>query len=324
MSVATAENVRSTTPANYIDPLALMRIKSLELRAKVVMEGFFSGLHRSPFHGFSVEFSEYRQYVAGDDLRYLDWKLFARSDRYYIKRFEDETNLRCHLLLDQSQSMNFGSSGYTKADYAATLCATLAYFLNTQRDAVGLMTFDDHVADYLPARYRTGQLRRLMLLLERPPSGTATDLQTPLQRAAEILNKRGVVVLVSDLLTPLDGLETNLGVLVSRGHDVLLFHLQDPAERDFSFSEPALFEDAETGRRLYVDPDAIREQYFNRRSAHFLAIKNICEKLGVDYQLLATDQPLELALFDFIRGRMARGRQVRRTVQRGSASGRGG
>ena len=163
--------------ASFIDPHTLMRIKSLHLRARVVVQGFLSGLHRSPHHGFSVEFSEYRQYSPGDDPRYLDWRLYARTDRYYIKRFEDETNLRCHLLVDLSRSMGFGSVEYTKVDYARTAAATLAYFLSMQRDAVGLLTFDQAISDYLPARYRPGHLHRLMVCLERAVAGTSTDLR---------------------------------------------------------------------------------------------------------------------------------------------------
>src|SRR5271165_1227069 len=158
-----------------IAPQALMAIKDLELRARVVVEGFWHGIHRSPYHGFSVEFTEYRQYSPGDDPRYLDWRLYARSDRYYIKKFEDETNLRCHLMVDQSRSMSYGSLAYTKAQYANTLAATLAYFLSLQGDAVGLLTFDERIRDYLPARHRPGHLRHLMLALEKPPAGAATD-----------------------------------------------------------------------------------------------------------------------------------------------------
>src|SRR5437870_1560610 len=149
--------------ASFIDPTALMRIKNLELRARVVVEGFMSGLHRSPYHGFSVEFTEYRQYSPGDDPRYLDWKLFARSDRYYLKRFEDETNLRSWLLVDLSKSMGYGSLAYDKASYAKTAAATIAYFLSLQRDAIGLITFDAAIKDFLPARYRPGHLHRLMM-----------------------------------------------------------------------------------------------------------------------------------------------------------------
>src|SRR5206468_3163195 len=200
--------------AGLISPLALMSIKNLELRARVVVEGFWNGLHRSPYHGFSVEFTEYRQYSPGDDLRYLDWRLYARTDRYYIKKFEDETNLRCHLLVDNSRSMGYGSLPYTKAQYANTLAATLAYFLYLQGDAVGLLTFDEQIRDYLPARHRTGHLRHLMLALEKPAGGAATDLAAPLKRIVEIVAKRALMILISDLLAPIETLEKSLLSLI--------------------------------------------------------------------------------------------------------------
>src|SRR5215470_15631530 len=180
----------ATAAGSLIDPKTLMSIRNLELRARVVVEGFWNGLHRSPYHGFSVEFSEYRQYTPGDDPRYLDWKLFARSDRYYIKRFEDETNLRCHLVLDTSRSMGYGTIGYSKIEYARTAAATVAYFLATQRDAVGLVTFEDRIVEYLPARYRPGHLRRILALLEREPAGRATDLAGPIEELAATVRKR--------------------------------------------------------------------------------------------------------------------------------------
>src|SRR5215468_6927013 len=192
-----------------------MSIRNLELRARVVVEGFWNGLHRSPYHGFSVEFTEYRQYTEGDDPRYVDWRVFARSDRYFIKKFEDETNLRCYLLADNSRSMSFGSLNYSKAEYAATLAATLAYFLYLQGDAIGLLTFDEQVRDYLPARHRTGHLRHLMLALEKPTGGKATHLAPPLKRMAEIVLKRGLMVLVSDFLAPLGSLEADLSALAA-------------------------------------------------------------------------------------------------------------
>ena len=186
----------NTTAAGLVSPAALMAIKNLELRARIVVEGFWTGLHRSPYHGFSVEFTEYRQYTAGDDPRYLDWRLYARSDRYFIKKFEDETNLRCHLLVDNSRSMDYGSLGYTKAEYANTLAATVAYFLHQQGDAVGLLTFDEGIRDYLPARHRPGHLRHIMLSLEKPAGGKATDLAAPLTRIVEIVSKRGLMVMM--------------------------------------------------------------------------------------------------------------------------------
>src|SRR6266487_2758127 len=223
----------SGSHVQFISPQALMAIKNLELRAKVVVEGFWNGLHRSPYHGFSVEFSEYRQYSPGDDPRYLDWRLYARTDRYFIKKFEDETNLRCHLLVDNSRSMTYGSLRYTKAQYANTLAATLAYFLYLQGDAVGLLTFDERIREYLPARHRTGHLRHLMLRLEQPAGGSATDLTAPLEHIIQIVKKRALMVLISDLLAPIGLLEKNLGSLVACGHEVLLFHLLDPAELRF-------------------------------------------------------------------------------------------
>src|SRR5947207_12671732 len=206
MSVA----VTSTGTGSLIDPKALMSIRNLELRARIVVEGFWNGLHRSPYHGFSVEFTEYRQYSPGDDPRYLDWRVFARSDRYFIKKFEDETNLRCHLLADNSRSMGYGSIGYTKAQYAATLAATLAHFVYLQGDAVGLLTFDEQIREYLPARHRTGHLRHLMLALEKPTAGKFTNLGAPLKRIVEIVRKRGLMLLVSDFLVPLEKLEEDL------------------------------------------------------------------------------------------------------------------
>src|SRR5437763_4127980 len=200
----------NSSAGSLIDPQALMSIRNLELRARVVVEGFWNGIHRSPYHGFSVEFTEYRQYTAGDDPRYLDWRVFARSDRYFIKKFEDETNLRCYLLMDNSRSMSYGSRGYSKSQYGATLAATLAYFLYLQGDAVGLLTFDDQARDYLPARHRAGHLRHIMLALEKPAGGKGTNLAPPLKRMAEIVRKRGVMILLSDFLAPLDRLEAEL------------------------------------------------------------------------------------------------------------------
>ena len=302
--------------ASLIDPQTLMAIKSLEMRARIVVEGFWNGMHRSPYHGFSVEFTEYRQYTPGDDLRYLDWRLFARSDRYYIKKFEDETNLRCHLLVDASRSMDYGSLGHTKAGYANTLAATLAYFLHAQGDAVGLLTFDERVRDYLPARHRTGHLRHLMLALERPPGGKATDLSTPLKRVVEMVARRGLMVLVSDFLAPLANLEKSLGMLTASGHEVMLFQVLDPAELSFRFDKPMVFEDVESGRELYIDPDVVRADYLGKLTAHNQAVEAIANKLGAGFRRVTTGQPLELMLFDFLRERMQRGKKIRRTTGR--------
>ena len=307
--------------AQAIDPRALMRIKSLQMRAKVAVEGFIKGIHRSPYHGFSVEFSEYREYTPGDDTRFIDWKLFARSDRYQVKRFEDETNLRCYLVVDTSRSMGYASGEYTKGAYARTIAATVAYFLSRQRDAVGLLTFDDRVTNYLPPRHRPGQLRRLIGMLEHEPQGKATDLTKPLEEIAATVRKRGLVILISDLLVPPDTLKTRLGYLRSRGHDVVLLRVLDPAEVHFSFANPAMFRDVESGRELYVDPDAVRGEYLRRFAEHAAQLTKACSDLGIEYQQVETDRPLELVLFDLLRARMRRGRAAGR---RTNAPGRGG
>ena len=314
-----------TAPGTFVDPAALMRLRNLELRAKVVVEGFLSGLHRSPYHGFSVEFSEYRQYSPGDDPRYLDWRVLARSDRYYVKRFEDETNLRCSLLLDMSRSMGYGSLAYTKADYAKTAAATLAYFLSLQRDAVGLLTFDEQIRDYLPARHRPGHLHRLMLCLERTLSGRSTNLRAPIEQIAASVRKRGLIVLLSDLLAPAADLETPLAYLRARGHEVVVLRILDPAERAFPLRDAAMVEDLESGASLYVDPAAVRRQYQRRFREHAAEVAGACGRLGIDFCAVATDQPLELALFDFLHARLRRGRHAAR-IRRpaAAASGPGG
>ncbi len=307
-----ASNKTPARGAEMLDPHSLMRIKGLELRAKIVVEGFLHGLHRSPYHGFSVEFSEYRQYSPGDDPRYLDWKLYARSDRHYIKRFEDETNLRCHLLVDCSRSMSYGSLEYSKADYAATLAATLAYFLSLQHDAVGLVRFDERIEDILPPHYRPGQLRRLMLALEQPSAGKATDISAPLKQFAEYVTRRGVCVVMSDCLADLAELESALGTLRSRGQDVILFQILDPQERDFEFADSLLFEDLETGRDLYVDPVAVKEGYLQKLNRHNASVEATCAKLGIEYLPLSTAEPVDHALHEFLQARTQRGRQVNR------------
>jgi uncharacterized protein (DUF58 family) len=291
-----------------IDPRALMRIKSLQMRARIAVEGFVKGIHRSPYHGFSVEFSEYREYTAGDDTRYIDWKLFARSDRYHVKRFEDETNLRCHLVVDTSRSMGYGSTGYTKSDYARTAAATIAYFLSRQRDAVGLATFEDRITDFLPPRHRPGHLRRMLGMLERTPEGKATDLARPLEEIAATVRRRGLILLISDLLAPIDTLRSRLGYLRSRGHEVIVLRVLDPTEQTFPFAGPTMFRDVESGRTIYVDPGTGRSEYLRRFDAHAKEIDRACADLGIELLTMPTDRPLELVLFDLLKARMRRAR----------------
>ena len=298
-----------------------MRIKSLQVRARVAVEGFIKGIHRSPYHGFSVEFSEYREYSPGDDPRYLDWRLFARSDRYYVKRFEDETNLRCYLVVDTSRSMGYRSGSYSKSDYARTAAATIAYFLATQRDAVGLLLFEDRITEYLPARYRPGHLRRL-------DGGPRARAHGPRDRSrasrskqiAATVRKRGLIILISDLLAPTDSLQTRLGYLRSRGHDVVVLRVLDPAEVSFRSRRPRCFT---TWNRAARSTSTRR-----RRGTSICAgspptppqIERSCVDLGIEYESITTDRPLELVLFDLLKARMRRGRRPGRRI----APGRGG
>ena len=295
--------------ASFVDPQALMRIKSLHVRARIIVQGFLSGLHRSPSHGFSVEFSEYRPYTPGDDTRSIDWRLYARSDRYFLKKFEEETNLRCHVLLDLSRSMGFGTLAYSKADYARTAAATLAHFLAAQRDAVGLITFADTPLDYLPARYRPGHLQRLTVCLEKAVTGTSTDLAAPLQQIARTVRKRGLLVLVSDLLSDVATLQTQLQYLRSQGHEIVILRVLDPAEVDFPFTEATTFVDTETGRDVYVDPAAARERYKANFAKHAADLDTACAALGVDLHTIVTSRPMELALYDFVQSRAHRATQ---------------
>lgn len=303
-----------------IDPGSLMRIKNLQLRAKTVVEGFYTGLHRSPFHGFSVEFSEYRPYSAGDDPRTLDWKLFARSDRYYIKRYEDETNRRCYLMVDQSKSMGFGSLDYTKADYARTLAATLAHFLTLQRDAVGMLTFDRKVNEFIAARHRPGHMNRLLAALDQPFTGTGTDLGEPLEQLAALVSKRGLIILISDLLTPVETLRTRLAYLRSRGHEMIVLRVNDPAEIEFSLPQAAMIRDMETGAELYIDPEVAKSQYEANFKTHQTQLVAICESLGIELAQMVTNQPMDQALFELLSVQTRRSRGPQRSGSISAAS----
>ena len=210
--------------------------------------------------------------------------------------------------------MSYGTVGYSKAEYASTLAATLAYFLYLQGDAVGLLTFDEQLRDYLPARHRTGHLRHLMLALEQPVAGHATDVVAPLKRMVEIVRKRGVIVLISDFLAPVDRLSEALSALGASGHEVIVVQVLDPAELNFEFKRPAMFQDVESGRTLFIDPVTARKAYLNKLAEHSAGLRAACQRLGFSWLSLATDSPLELALFDFLRERMQRRNRVRRVA----------
>jgi len=289
-------------PARFLDPELLARIGSLELLARAVVEGFMSGLHRSPFTGFSTEFTEYRQYNAGDDLRYLDWRLLARTDRYFIKKYRADTNTQCHLLVDTSASMNYAhASSITKLQYAQFVAASLAYLLNRQQDAVGMVAFADKVHTHVPARNRTGHMRTIYGNLSMLQAGGETRLAESLHQLAEILTHRGIVVIISDFYDQPDRLQEAFQHLRFKGHDLVAFHVLDQNELDFDFSDPVLLlEDAETQEQMPVLPDVVMDGYRERMRNHVEAMRRCAAANYVDYEMLTTKQPLDFALFSFL------------------------
>jgi uncharacterized protein (DUF58 family) len=289
--------------ARYLDPAIVARLGTIDLKAKTIVEGFLTGLHRSPFKGFSVEFAEYRQYLPGDDLATLDWKIYARSDRHVVKKFEEETNVECHILLDVSRSMGYGSHALTKIEYASYLAGALAYLMNRQRDAVGLLTFDDRIRELLPCSARPGHLKTVLLALERLALGTRTDIAKPLGDLVQAIRKRGLVVLISDLLDDPDRIIEGLKHFRYRGTDVVVFQVLDPHEISFPFDRAARFRDVESDQEVVAVPAAIRDTYKARLEAMVANFRTALGQNGIDYTLLDTAQPLEVALLAYLQTR---------------------
>jgi uncharacterized protein (DUF58 family) len=281
-------------------PSTLARLGSLELKARTIVEGFLSGLHRSPFKGFSVEFAEYRQYLPGDDLATLDWKVYARTDRHFIKKYEEETNLECRILLDVSASMGYGSGEVTKLQYASWLAAALAFLMNRQRDAVGLIAFDDKITQMLAPRARAGHLTSVLVTLERLALGHRTDISRPLRDVAEAIRKRGLVVLISDLLDDPARVLPGITRFRYRGSDVIVFHVLDPAELRFPFERAARFRDLETHDEVVAVPRAVRERYLAAIGELQDRYRRELRLEGIDYVALDTSQPLEGALMAYL------------------------
>jgi uncharacterized protein (DUF58 family) len=276
---------------------------TIDLKARAIVEGFLTGLHRSPFKGFSVEFAEYRQYLPGDDLATLDWKIFARSDRHVVKKFEEETNLECHILLDISRSMGYGSHAVTKLEYASYLAGALAYLMNRQRDAVGLLTFDDQIREMLPTSARPGHLKAVLVTLERLQLGARTDVAKPLGDLVQAIRKRGLVVLISDLLDDADRVIEGLKHFRYRGTDVVVFQVLDPHELTFPFEQAARFRDLETADEVVAVPGAVREAYKARISGLVDHYRRVLGQNGIDYCMLETSQPLETGLLSYLQTR---------------------
>jgi uncharacterized protein (DUF58 family) len=299
---------------SYLSPATLARLGTLELKARTVVEGFLTGLHRSPFKGFSVEFAEYRQYLPGDDLATMDWKVYARTDRHFIKKFEEETNLDCHILLDISASMGYSSgvatanatrttataTAVTKLQYGAFLAASLAYLMNRQRDAVGLIAFDDKIVKMMPPSARPGHLTALLVTLDRLQLGARTDVAKPLKALAEAIRKRGLIVLISDLLDDPDRVLQGLKHFRYRGTEVIVFQVLDPAELRFPFEQAARFRDVETNEEVLAVPGAVRGQYLKAITDLQDRYRRELQLAGIDFVALDTSIPLEGALMSYL------------------------
>lgn len=291
----------------FLDPAVIARLGTMELKARTVVEGFLSGLHRSPYKGFSVEFAEYRQYLPGDDLSTLDWKVFARSDRHYVKKFEEETNLDCHVLLDVSASMGYrGSAPMSKLEYGSVLAASLAFLMNRQRDATGLIAFDDRIQFRLPAGARRGHLHALLLALEKMQPGRQSNVARPLQQLAEALLKRSLIVLISDLFDDPEATIKGLRYLKFRGSDVIVFQVLDPHELTFPFRGTSKFRDLESAAELLAEPAEIRTQYLRELAGLTLAFDRGLRGAGIDYVQLDSSQPLDFALLAYLAARERR------------------
>ena len=307
----TAPTTQPLPGTRFLDPAVLSRIGNLELVARVVVEGFLSGLHRSPHLGMSVDFAEHRPYMPGDDTRRIDWRLWARTDRYYVKEFEADTNANVLLVLDVSKSMSFAGDrerALSKLDYARMLVACLAQFSRQQRDRIGLVTFDDEVREVIPPSAR--HLNLVLHALERTVAGRQGDLVGPLGRIGDVVRRRSIVVLVSDLYEDPARVVDAVTLLRGRGNDVVVFHVLDPAELEFPFEEAAIFQDMESGELLPVIPGEQRAKYQALVQGHIGEVRRRMVEQGVEYTLLDTSVPLDRALFAYLadRHRLARTR----------------
>src|SRR5688572_15482092 len=305
------------TAATYLDPKTLDRIKRLDVRARLVVEGFITGQHRSPYHGFAVEFATHREYAPGDDTRHIDWKVWSRSDRLYIKEYEEETNLKCTILVDASKSMRYGGpqpergGGWRKYDYAATAAASLAYLLQQQQDAVGLVTFTTKVQKNLPASSHPNHLKLLFHELEQTQPDDKTDVAQVFPELARQIRRRGMIVLLSDLFLPMSTLAESLKQFRLRRHEVIVFHVMHDDELTFPFQDNTLFRGLEDTVQLHTEPRALRRSYLEAVERFLAGVRRTCASAGVDYVLMNTSEPLEAVLGGYLTFRQ----KIRRTAR---------
>lgn len=287
--------------SQFLDPQVLARIDSIDLLARTVVDGFINGLHHSPYFGLSVDFAEHRPYMPGDDIRRVDWRVFGRTDRFYVKEYEADTNANFLVLFDVSRSMDYSSGGVSKLDYGRYLAACLSYFSRQQRDRVGLVTFDEEIVDYVPASAK--HLDIVLHKIDMIRSRRRGTLEEPLLKVAETLRRRSILVLISDLYEDPAIVVKSLSRLRHKGNDIIVFHVLDPAEMEFPFDEAAHFEDLESGERIPVVPETLREQYRLLLRNHLDALSQRLVANSIDYCRFVTTEPLDYALFEYLSGR---------------------
>ncbi len=291
----------------YLDPKMVAKLDNMALRARLVVEGYLIGQHKSPYHGFSVEFAEHRAYGPGDDTRHIDWKLYGKTDRYYVKQFEEETNLRSHILLDTSKSMQFGSGAVSKLDYARYLSAALTHLMLNQKDGIGLVLFDEKINTFIPPRAAPSHANNIMGKLEHIQMGPDTNIRTTLDQMADRIKKRGLVILISDLMDDPDAVLMGLKHFRHNKQEVIVFHLMDRQEYEFDFGDRTQFKDMETGETITTDPWHIRSDYQSMIDLFQKKYRTGCRNQRIDYVPLFTNQSLDLALNEYLKKRQKSG-----------------
>ena len=287
----------------YLDPDTISRLDNMSLRARLVVEGFIIGLHKSPYHGFSVEFAEHRPYIPGDETKHIDWKLYGKTDRFYIKQFEEETNLKSYILLDISSSMEYKSANITKLNYASYLAAALSYLMLKQQDAISLSCFDTEVRNYLPPLAKKSHLNLILATLENLKPGKETEISPLLHQMAEKIKKRGLVILISDLLDNPARVINGLKHFRHKRHEVIVFHIVDPQEINFVFNKQTRFIDLETDEEIVAEPWHIQNAYQSAFSRFVDSYKRDCRSNNIDYVMLTTDKHLDIALSEYLNKR---------------------
>ncbi len=299
------DNISSTEYKKYLNPSVLSKISSLELRAKLIVEGFLLGLHKSPYHGFSIEFSEHRQYNQGDSIKDIDWKVYGKTDRFYIKQYEEETNLKCYIVLDTSKSMNYASEGnIRKLEYASMLAASLSYLMLKQQDAVGLALYSDEIKKIIQPRVSNIYLQEIVYTLSNITASSKTQTAFSFHNIAEKIKKRGLVILISDFFDDLDSVLNAIKLFSIKRNEVIVFQILDPIEKNFAFSRDSIFVDLETSEEMTTQPHQIQKAYQEAMSNFLKRLRQECFNSGIDYNLIETSQPFDKALYAFLQKRI--------------------